>query len=67
MENIAMTSIPGLSPDTSLLVVVVFAVIGLIVLVARFKLNAFLALILASIFVGLCSGMPLPKIARSFQ
>ncbi len=60
-------SIPGLSHDGSLLTFVLAAVIGLIVLVARFKLNAFLALILASLFVGLCSGMKLPEVAKAFQ
>src|SRR5687767_1105122 len=42
------------------------AVILLILLIARWKLNSFLALILASLFAGLCSGMPLPDIAKSF-
>ena len=53
--------------QSRLLIFVALAVVGLIVLVARFKLNAFLALILASLFVGLCSGMPLPLIAKAFQ
>jgi GntP family gluconate:H+ symporter len=35
--------------------------------VARFKVHAFLALILASLFMGLVSGMQLPAIAKSFQ
>jgi GntP family gluconate:H+ symporter len=62
-----MNSIPGLTPNASLLLLVLVAVVGLVVLVARFKLNAFLALILASIFVGLGSGMKLPLIAKAFQ
>src|SRR5574339_1204377 len=53
--------------QTGLLLLALAAVLGLIVLVARFKLNAFLALILASLFVGLCSGLPLPQIAKAFQ
>jgi GntP family gluconate:H+ symporter len=56
-----------MSHQTALLLYAVMAVIGLIVLVARFHLHAFLALICASAFVGLCSGMPLPEIARAFQ
>src|SRR2546423_7121508 len=28
---------------------------------SRFKLNAFVALVLASVFVGICSGMSLPR------
>ena len=55
------------SHHTSLLLYTLAAVLGLIVLIARFKLHAFLALILASLFVGLCAGMKLPEIARDFQ
>jgi GntP family gluconate:H+ symporter len=58
---------PGLSHNTSLLLCALAAVLGLVILVARFKLNAFLALILASLFVGLCSGMELPRIAEAFR
>jgi gluconate:H+ symporter, GntP family len=53
--------------STLLLVYALLAVLGLIVLIARFKLNAFLALILASLFVGIASGMDLAKVAKSFQ
>jgi GntP family gluconate:H+ symporter len=42
-------------------------VVGLVGLIARLRLNAFVALAVASLFVGLCSGMPLPAIATSFQ
>jgi len=62
-----MTTIPGLSHDASLLVFALIAVVGLILLIARFKLNAFVALILASLFVGLCAGMGLLEIVSSFQ
>jgi len=50
-----------------LLLYALIAVAGLVVLIARFKLNAFLALVLASLFVGVCSGMDLAKVAKSFQ
>jgi GntP family gluconate:H+ symporter len=53
--------------SNALLVYALVAIVGLIVLIARFKLNAFLALVLASLFVGVCSGMDLPKVAKSFQ
>ncbi len=53
--------------NTSLLLITLIAVLGLIVLVARFKLNAFLALLLASMFVGLASGMKLADIGKGFQ
>ncbi len=42
------------------------AVLLLIVLIARWKMNSFLALIIASLAAGLCSGMNLPDIAKSF-
>ena len=60
-------TIPGLSLNTSLLVYALVAVVGLVLLIARFKLNSFVALILASLFVGLCSGMKLGDIAKGFQ
>ena len=50
-----------------LLLYALIAVLGLVVLVAHFKLNAFLALVLASLFVGVCSGMDLATVAKSFQ
>jgi gluconate:H+ symporter, GntP family len=56
-----------MSHEAALLLFAAIAVLGLIVLVARFRIHAFLALICASLFVGLCSGMPLPEIARAFQ
>jgi gluconate:H+ symporter, GntP family len=61
-----MNFLPGLTRETSLLVFALLAVIGLVVLIARFKLNAFVALILASVFVGLCSGLELTRIGQSF-
>ena len=62
-----MTSIFGLSQNTILLLSALIGVIGIVTLVAHFKLNAFLALVLASLFVGLCSGMKWTDVARSFQ
>jgi gluconate:H+ symporter, GntP family len=58
---------PPPADTASLLLCTALGVAGLIVLVAKFRLNAFIALVLASVFVGLCSGMPLGDIARSFQ
>ena len=57
----------ALAHTTALLVWVIAAVVILILLVARFHWNAFLALIVASLVVGLGSGMELPGIAKSFQ
>ncbi|MEA3208437.1 MAG: gluconate:H+ symporter, GntP family [Chthoniobacter sp.] len=56
----------ALSPN-GLLVLALIAIIGLVLLIARFKCNAFVAIMLASIFVGVGSGMPLANIATSFQ
>ncbi len=54
-------SAPILNHASVLLLCALLAVIGLVLLIARFKLNAFVALILASIFVGICSGLNLPR------
>src|SRR6266567_3541101 len=56
-----------MSHNASLLLYTLLSVVGLIFLVSRFKLNSFLALVLASIFVGVCSGMKLTEIAKAFQ
>jgi len=42
-----------------LLLCALFAVVGLVVLIARFKVNAFVALILAALFVGVASSLNL--------
>lgn len=57
----------ALAQNTTLLIWVIAAVVLLILLVARFHWNAFLALIVASLVVGLGAGMELPGIAKSFQ
>jgi gluconate:H+ symporter, GntP family len=53
--------------DALLLLYASLGVLGLVLLIAGLKLHAFLGLILASLFVGLCSGMELTQIARAFQ
>jgi GntP family gluconate:H+ symporter len=55
-----------MSHDSRLLLIALIAVVGLILLIARFKLNSFVALMLASLFVGVCSGMRLADVPRSF-
>src|ERR1041384_1234683 len=57
----------GMSHDTALLCYTVVAIVGIIVLVARFKLHAFLALLLASLFVGVCAGTKPIEVAKAFQ
>ncbi|MDI4656897.1 GntP family permease [Xanthobacter autotrophicus] len=57
----------GMSKDTFLLVDAAVTIIGLIVLITRFKVHPFVALILAAGFLGLSSGMPVDLIMKSFQ
>src|SRR5690242_11906889 len=62
-----MFAILGLSREATLFGWTALALVALIILVARYKLNAFLALMLATLFVGLCSGMPPALVAKAFQ
>src|SRR5438874_329094 len=55
-----------MSHNTSLLLTALGAVIGLILLIARFKLNAFVALMVASLVVGVFCGMKLADVPKSF-
>lgn len=57
----------ALAQNITLLIWVIAAVVLLILLVARFHWNAFLALIVASLVVGLGAGMELPGVAKAFQ
>src|SRR6185369_16988810 len=43
------------------------AVLALVILIARFKLHPFIALMLVAMLLGLGGGMKLPVIAKSFQ
>ncbi len=60
-------TIPGLSQNTTLLVSALLSVIGLVVLIARFRMNAFVALVLASLAMGIAAGMNLSDVATAFQ
>ena len=62
-----MNSILGLNHNTSLLLLTLIAVAGLILLIARFKVNSIVAIVLAALFIGLASGMELPAIMKRFQ
>ena len=57
----------GMSHESFLLLDAVVTVIGLIVLITKFKLHPFLALIIAAAFLGLTSGMPIGTIIKAFQ
>jgi len=50
-----------------LLVYALVAVIALIVLIAKFKLNPFITLMLVSVVLALSVGMPMPTIIKSFE
>lgn len=54
--------------STSILLIIVIAAIALLLLlVLKFKLNAFLALLIISMFVGLAAGMPVDNVLKSIQ
>ena len=57
----------GMSHETYLLLDAVVTIIGLILLITRFKIHPFIALIIAAGFLGLTSGMPVATIVKSFQ
>lgn len=53
--------------DTQLLIVAGLGIALIVVLIAKLKLHPFLALVLGSAFVGLASGVELPKIITNFE
>lgn len=55
------------SHGTVLLLTALCAVIALIVLIARYKANPFIALMSVSIALAMVTGMPLPTIVHSFE
>jgi GntP family gluconate:H+ symporter len=57
----------GLSHDTFLLCDALVAIIGLIALITRWRIHPFIALTLASGFLGLTSGMPVALVMKSYQ
>lgn len=62
-----MSHLLGLSPGTLLLLYALIAVVALIVLIARFKLNPFVVLILVSLAMGLAAGMPPAAVVKALQ
>src|SRR5688572_23891887 len=56
-----------MSSNTALLVYALIAVVALIFLIVRLKVSAFVALILASLFIGLAAGMDPARIMKAFQ
>ncbi len=56
-----------MSHEASLMLFALFAILALVVLIAKFKLHPFLGLTLVSVAIGFHSGMKLPAIAKTFQ
>jgi GntP family gluconate:H+ symporter len=56
-----------MSHETFLLLDAVVTVIGLIILITKFKIHPFIALTIAAAFLGLTSGMPINTIIKAFQ
>jgi len=57
----------GMSQEIFLLVDALVAILGLILLITRWRVHPFIALTLAAGFLGLTSGMPVDKVMKSFQ
>jgi GntP family gluconate:H+ symporter len=56
-----------MSPNTQLLLYALLAVVALIVLIARFKVHPFVALISVSLALGITAGMPLGSVVKAIQ
>ena len=56
-----------MTTDARLLLYALLAVTALIVLIARFKLHPFIALVAVSLGLGVVAGMPLPAAVKAFQ
>ena len=56
-----------MSPNSQLLLYAAIAVLALIVLIARFKLHPFIALITVSLALGIAAGMSLGGVVKAFQ
>jgi len=56
-----------MASNSSLLLLTGLSVAGLVLLIVRFKVSAFIALIAASLFMGLAAGMEPAKVLKAFQ
>jgi Gnt-I system low-affinity gluconate transporter len=50
-----------------LLLITVISIVLLLILVMRFKIHAFISLIIVSAFVGISAGMPFDAVLNSIQ
>ncbi|GFM49359.1 GntP family permease [Pseudomonas capsici] len=57
----------GMTHETYLLIDALVTVVGLVLLITKFKVHPFVALTIAAGFLGLTSGMPVEKVMKSFQ
>jgi GntP family gluconate:H+ symporter len=55
-----------MASDPIRLAVVVIAILALIVLITKFRIHPFIALILASWFLGIACGLPLTEVIKHF-
>jgi GntP family gluconate:H+ symporter len=55
------------TPTARLLLLAFSAVVALIVLIARFKLHPFVALVIVSLALGIAAGMPFGGVVKAFQ
>jgi GntP family gluconate:H+ symporter len=56
-----------MTSDTRLLLFALGAVVALVVLIARFKVHPFIALVVVSLTMGVASGMPFAAAIKAFQ
>lgn len=57
----------GAVTGTTLLIYALIAVIALVILIAKFKLNPFITLVVVSVALGFAVGMPMGDIVKSFE
>ena len=57
----------GMTHETYLLLDAVVTIVGLVLLITKFKVHPFVALTIAAGFLGLTSGMPVEKVMKAFQ
>jgi GntP family gluconate:H+ symporter len=61
------TAMAAVFTPNQLLLIAFGSIVGLVLLIARFKCNAFVALVCASLFVGVASRMEMSRVVASFQ
>ena len=52
---------------TPLLLLAALAIVALVVLIARYKLNPFVTLVVVSLALGIAVGMPMSGIVKAFE